>query len=282
MVASSAAGDLSLRQDPADERDSVPVFVSRWRLVDEDVQNQGPNVPNSAFSALRPTRPDWRLKTQIPSPLDYRTTSRHASRDQLLAFFLGVHYPDDTTEHSKQTMLRHRSFLLHIPTLSDISPALESSLLAVCTARLGRENGQEDLAARSLTLYTESLRELHRAVLNPDTRCHGHTLAACMALTMYEMSECPGKEISGYHAHISGALHLLRIRGPSAHKDGIGHSVFSSLRLHGVSAVISIRWNVRPASANLRARSGFPRSYAKISFHPLPSRLAIQAFRVLY
>lgn len=61
------------------------------------------------------------------------------------------------------------------------------------------------------------------------------TLAACMALAMYEMMECPSGDKSGYMSHCNGLNTLVRLRGPNAHVEGLGHRVFLAFRVHAVS-----------------------------------------------
>ncbi|KAH8887208.1 hypothetical protein GQ53DRAFT_726641 [Thozetella sp. PMI_491] len=235
-MAASRLGTSEIVSISGDDPDSAPVFISRWRLVDRGApasrSSSTSSGPSQAAQARRPIERGPEPASGLPSPLDYRTTARHANRDQLLGFFLRMHLPNEELEFPHRDSIKNRNFLLHLPDLPDISPTLETALLAVCSARLGTADGHSDLAAQSLTLYTQALQEVRVAVLDPATRHHEQTLAACMSLTLYEMWECPGKGIRGYLAHIEGALELLQSRGADAHESGIAHAVFCSLRLH--------------------------------------------------
>ncbi|KAH8198849.1 hypothetical protein TruAng_006957 [Truncatella angustata] len=51
---------------------------------------------------------------------------------------------------------------------------------------------------------------------------------------LYEISECPGGTPDAYSAHYNGTMKLIELRGPEAHKTGLAHSVFQSLRVHNM------------------------------------------------
>lgn len=125
--------------------------------------------------------------------------------------------------------------MVEIAGCPDISPVLEAALLTFCMARFGRMTEQPHLVSQSLPLYTECLGELRTALARPSTRLHDHTLAACMLLSLYEFYECPGNAVEAYRAHVDGAMHLMRLRGPTAHTEGLAQSLFVAIRLHVVS-----------------------------------------------
>lgn len=216
----------------ADEGDSGKVMVSRWRK-DHDTPSPPTRMnlksDSSPFTPIIGKSPEW---VSHP-PLINSVAPRYALRDQLLCAFLETHLPNELFQRHR-SLSKSKNFLLQLPDIPDLSPALESSLLAVCLARLGRMNGQLDLCCGSLSLYSDSLRHLRKAIANPATQCDDQTLAACTILTMYELTECPGLNIQGYFTHINGAMRLLRLRGASGHSSGFAHSLFHSLRMHAV------------------------------------------------
>jgi hypothetical protein len=63
------------------------------------------------------------------------------------------------------------------------------------------------------------------------------TLAACMALNLYETIECPSKVSDGYSSHCHGLLALIQARGVERHSSGAGHRLFLGIRVPGVSEI---------------------------------------------
>lgn len=78
-----------------------------------------------------------------------------------------------------------------LPELPTLTKALETSTMAICTARWGREIDNVALIKESLNLYTQGLRQLQIALWDPELMYKDETLGACMALAMYEVMECP-------------------------------------------------------------------------------------------
>ncbi|KAH7002592.1 hypothetical protein EDB80DRAFT_720807 [Ilyonectria destructans] len=205
---------------PADESDPSPVLWSRWKkttrakslVVPPKKRNLDPSVANpSLLVSISP---------------------RNAFRDQLITLFINDQYPSDIINHALPNP--HRKWLLRLGSLPSLSPALEYTILAVCTAGLGRRDKHEDLQHKSLTLYTTGLCKLQCAIDSPITRYDEQTLTACMVLCMYEFTECPGKTVAAYMNHYYGAMELLRLRGAKAHAQGLSHGVFQALRMHTI------------------------------------------------
>jgi hypothetical protein len=130
---------------------------------------------------------------------------------------------------------RGGDWVVRIMSLPELTPSLEDSLLAACTARLGRQTNHYALVRESQRLYAKGLSAMRRDVCHGSTRANEQNLAACLALMLYEISECPGDSPDGYMVHYQGAMELMRMRGPAAHQSGLAHSVFQLLRLHSVS-----------------------------------------------
>jgi len=167
--------------------------------------------------------------------LPVEVSGRHAYRQQLLGRYLWHYLPAEVVEHGGRLGAQQRNWLLQIPGLPDLSPALEAAVLASCAAKLGRLDRHRDLERESVTQYNKSLAELQKALRHPALRCQDQTLTACLALLMFEFTECPQRQVGGYLCHYRGAMELLQRRGPWAHATGLGHSVFRALRMHSVS-----------------------------------------------
>ncbi|CAI7610362.1 unnamed protein product [Penicillium glandicola] len=57
------------------------------------------------------------------------------------------------------------------------------------------------------------------------------TLAACMALCLYEALECPDMGSEGYFNHCRGLIALIQSRGHEVHSSGAGHRLFLGVRV---------------------------------------------------
>src|SRR6185436_19537115 len=122
----------------------------------------------------------------------------HVYRQRLLGQYLLHYLPGEVTEVGRQLSSKQRNWLLQIPDMPNLSPALEAAVLASCAAKLGRLNRHQGLEQESVVQYNKSLTELQKALRHPALRYQDQTLTACLALTMYEFTECPEKKVCGY------------------------------------------------------------------------------------
>jgi hypothetical protein len=122
------------------------------------------------------------------------------------------------------------TWLTMLPSLSTFTAALEATILAVSTAKLGRLNGDEALVRESLKFYIQGLWELQKALWNPDLMYKDETVSACMALVMYEVVECPDQTIAGWTGHMKGLRRLFELKGPRGYTSEFGHKLFISFR----------------------------------------------------
>ena len=72
------------------------------------------------------------------------------------------------------------------------------------------------------------------ALASPKTALDDTTLAACHALGLYEALECPDKSAVAYMWHRAACCQLVLLRGPEAHREGLGHDLFVSIRIFAV------------------------------------------------
>ncbi|KIW98379.1 uncharacterized protein Z519_00039 [Cladophialophora bantiana CBS 173.52] len=114
--------------------------------------------------------------------------------------------------------MQQRVWLIQIPTLPDLVPALEVSMMALALAKLGEVYRDEGLTHESLNLYREALHQVQLALWDPGLMLHDQTLAACVALGI----------------HTLGCQKLIQLRGVEAHMDGLGHSIFVHFRVQGI------------------------------------------------
>lgn len=256
MAAAGAGDESALLPDRSsqlflpDESDSGKVLISRWRATD---QIGKPHVPSSSAPPLASSSiSSWlragsragnktlvQARTQPPFPPEISV--RNIFRDRIFALFAehNVLAITDATPVSGNDVLRffgeRGDWMVRILNLPELTPSLEDSLLAACTARLGRQTNSPTLIQESHRLYAKGLSAMRRDVSRKSTRANEQNLAACLSLMLYEISECPGDSPDGYMVHYQGAMELLRSQGPTAYQSGLAHSVFQLFRLHSVS-----------------------------------------------
>ncbi|EXJ75533.1 uncharacterized protein A1O5_00039 [Cladophialophora psammophila CBS 110553] len=161
--------------------------------------------------------------------LGAQVNANPALRQRLLEAYLDNHLSKNTLGPMQQ-----RVWLIQIPKLPNLVPALEVSMMALSLAKLGEVYHDEGLTHESLKLYREALHQVQLALWDPDLMLHDQTLAACVALGMYEMSQCPNRSKHGYISHTLGCQKLIQLRGAEAHMDGLGHSIFVHFRVQGI------------------------------------------------
>jgi hypothetical protein len=94
-----------------------------------------------------------------------RFSQKAAYRQQILAEFVACSLP--ATYGGPVREDGKRSWLKTLPMLPDYTKALEASILAIATAKLGRVNENEVLLRESLKFYVTGLWELQKALWDP-------------------------------------------------------------------------------------------------------------------
>lgn len=186
--------------------------------------------PNDFDRTTKPSSPELKPSTKDLPDLSNSLIPHTAFRQQLLSKFIDGYIPITRLGANGQN-----SWLHMLPELPTLTKALEISIMAVCTARWGREIDNLALIKESLNLYTQGLRQLQIALCDSELRYKDETLGACMALAMYEVMECPSDSRHAYVTHQQGCARLVQVRGPEAHSSGLGHQIFLSFRIHSVS-----------------------------------------------
>lgn len=87
------------------------------------------------------------------------------------------------------------------------------------------------------------------------------TLAACFALSMYEVTECSSESGSGYLTHHDGCATLIRLRGAKAHSSGLAHDIFTAFRIQGVRINFTLLPNQLLINHVDYTRLGFPSTH---------------------
>ncbi|KAH8901316.1 hypothetical protein GQ53DRAFT_835169 [Thozetella sp. PMI_491] len=157
-------------------------------------------------------------------------TPRHAFRQQLISAFLDDYMP---AEHTTAAY-RGRFWLVDVARTAHLTPHLEATVLAVCTARLGFRDGNNSLVQNSLVLYGNGLAQLQKAIDHPALRLQEQTLATCVAFTMYEFSKSTEPSRGEFAAHYNGTTQLMQLRGPTLHASGLGYAILRALRVQSM------------------------------------------------
>ncbi|PWY92223.1 hypothetical protein BO70DRAFT_375962 [Aspergillus heteromorphus CBS 117.55] len=148
-------------------------------------------------------------------------------RHNLVLAFLSTCLPSQLTSSPRSWI----SLLAELPTGVK---ALELAGAAVAASAIGHRFQDPAMKRESLSLYTQGLQQLQRALWSRDLVREDGTLAACMALSLYEAMECPSAGPEGYFGHCRGLLALVEARGIDAHCSGAGHRLFLGVRTLGI------------------------------------------------
>lgn len=208
------------------QSESGALMAARWRV--------DPTKPSQQTTKLE-IASIYRQRHHRTSGLPCSVSSHHAGRQQILDIFLTNHLPSEVL-NDRGPINKQRHWLLLIQDSPSLTPALESSILAVCVVKLGRKHDDEALIHEGLSKYSNGLRQLQQALRNPKTRCDDETIAACMALILFECTHCPALSIESCIAHYQGAMNLLLLKAPEAYVSGLAHCVLQELRIQSVSA----------------------------------------------
>ena len=162
-----------------------------------------------------------------------------AFRQRFLSEFLYCYLPDSVLAETQDGYKAGASWMVQVMESTMRTKALETSMLSLCTAKLGRLHNDPVLLNASLKCYTRALWELQKALWDPDLMYHDETLAACMTLSMYELLECPAQTHNGWARHFDGCERLVQLRGPEAHSSAMAHEIFIPFRVIAVSLFCS-------------------------------------------
>jgi hypothetical protein len=219
-------------QSISEDSESGALMVARWR-VDPSKPSQ-PSQRTMKLEAASLGRQFQYRTNHLPSYV----SSRHAGVKQILGLYLTDHLPAEAL-NERSSIVKQPHWLLQIQASLILTSALESSVLAVGLAKLGRKYDNKALVREALSMYTRGLSQLRQALRNPTTRCHDETLATCLALMQFESTECPARSVESCIAHYQGAMNLLLLRPPEAYASGLAHCMYQQLRITSVSTLAS-------------------------------------------
>ncbi|KAK8026257.1 hypothetical protein PG990_004080 [Apiospora arundinis] len=246
-----SSGQLS----PQSDAGSGSVMVSRWRPNQSKPFSRRPK--NGSLLSLMPAN---------PIHLPREVSNQHVYRSRFVSWMVETDAPLGIGEGSNayKTFGDRYDWSLQVLSLPSLTPALENALLAMSTARLGHHAGRPMLVRESLKLYTQSVAQVRRDILNDNLapEVSEQSLAACLSLLSYEAIECPGKTMDGYQAHYRGCLELLQKRGAGSYASGLAHNggfvkVILGNGPDGISFLAQSEWLDLPWSSQPDAKSLF-------------------------
>ncbi|CAI7657249.1 unnamed protein product [Penicillium pancosmium] len=185
--------------------------------------------PSVMLDVQKPTSP--LLETSAAFAVIHSRTTSH----NLIQAFLSKCFPSGWASQINRSWL---PLLSELPTTMRSDP-LELSSIALSASVMGHESQDFSLISLGLKCYTQGLNQLRKALRHPILMKEDSTLAACMALNLYETIECPSKGSDGYFSHCHGLLALIQARGVERHSSGAGHRLFLGIRVPGILYALS-------------------------------------------
>ncbi|KAJ5094928.1 hypothetical protein N7532_007219 [Penicillium argentinense] len=160
-------------------------------------------APNLALSALN---------TQI----------REAFNSFVTTVFPGIYFG-----HSARVEVNLMDWLRCTHVDNPPSP-LSWAIRSLSTYYLGKKYKDSEQLIWSRYMYNRGLNRLACALHSPTSAMSDETLAAAILLGVYEMMD--GTAECSWLSHSRGIAHLIRSRGPSPHRNGIGRTLLISFR----------------------------------------------------
>ena len=122
----------------------------------------------------------------------------------------------------------YRRWLPHLFPLSGTNFLLDQSVRACTLAHLARLHHSDVLLRESQNHYGKALRLLNHDLQDSSKGMANETLSATMLLSVFEMFTSDSN--LSWIRHAGGVSTLMKIRGPSRHRTGIGRDMFLAYR----------------------------------------------------
>lgn len=112
--------------------------------------------------------------------------------------------------------------------------SLELSYIAISCGRIGKDFNDPRLLQQGWRAYCGGMRELQRALTDPQRTWTVETLAASQLLGMYELFEGVTPGFTAWMTHVRGATKLIEARGPGSYSNDLAYRLFLGHRLQEV------------------------------------------------
>ncbi|MCJ1420561.1 hypothetical protein MMC32_006918 [Xylographa parallela] len=114
--------------------------------------------------------------------------------------------------------------------IRDPGETLKLSLRALSMTRLGRINGDDNMATQGKINYVFALRELQKALWDEQSMWKDETLAAGRVLVYHEIFEATSGSISAVANHEAGMALLVQLRGPEKYHSPLARAILEDVR----------------------------------------------------
>ncbi|KAK5997092.1 hypothetical protein PT974_02444 [Cladobotryum mycophilum] len=168
-----------------------------------------------------------------------------SAREQLyLGFFWDVMTPSGRDASLDSLDLPAIGWIKVIPTFYNSEIAVRYVAIATAASMLGQSRKDAQLYSKGFQVYNWSIREMVKAIRQPERAKSDGLLVAARLMALYEILFGPGVkfEHSGWKGHIDGQVALLLARGSESCKTGIGHQLFVDIRTTTALVSIKKRW----------------------------------------
>lgn len=105
---------------------------------------------------------------------------------------------------------------------------MDSAICCMTSAYLAHLTKDPALVKSSRQMYSKSLREVSRAISNPEQATSDNMLCVCVILSIFEMYAKTTPD--AWVVHSDGAKRLMISRGPEAHESGLGRFCWYAFR----------------------------------------------------
>lgn len=262
-----------------DEKHGTLTFQGRWKTFGKPPAISIKDIASSTSVASAPAEPTPSFQSnsaktfQIMNILQAQRISFLPSVcQQLHDIYMSAYLPTGKLALPETKELVNGNWMIQLRDEPLDLPALQWSLSAYSAAQIGRELGDDNLIQQSREMYLRGIAHLRDAIGNRKTMLSDQTLAACMAISIYDLTEgsawktylAIGANVScAYHTHINGAMTLVRARGPDGNTTRLGHSLFLATRRsiildalmhHQDTFLVQPEWYQRPWSKYPKTR----------------------------
>jgi hypothetical protein len=176
--------------------ETAVTYHGRWRKT----KLQHP--PLATYQTVEPL-PIWADRS-LSASLSRQVSAHTTLREQFHYIYLNKTLPAEMLDKSLQKSAVTRNWLLQLHDVVIHSPALDSTISAFFAVQVARMNNNVNLVHQSRSMHVDGLKHFQQAPTHPQDRLSDETLAACMALSMYELTECPPGTQSAYMTHQRG------------------------------------------------------------------------------
>ncbi|KAF1994532.1 hypothetical protein P154DRAFT_624623 [Amniculicola lignicola CBS 123094] len=217
------------------------VFVRQYVHKAGSSSPPGSNDDASRAIVWRPYFVTPNLQTDIALPL---TLARSAHGEKSPEVFFEMYAPRSKTSGTRAGLCND-DLSNTLPRLYVQDDALKVALLAIASAVMGKETGDQALIAQGRALYGRGLQEMANALKDPDRAQSEALLAVPRVMGLFEILFGADMNVQlqarSWRSHAEGELSMMMIRGPAAHQSGMAHQLFVDGRQNPIIASVRTR-----------------------------------------